>query len=104
MNNCAACPRETGGIGCPCDEEELTAHLTRVTIPEELQARGFRFVFDDSPLSVLSEKPDQGAETMNYTQPWCLHKESEEEWNITRMCDGVEVWLWECNGVRTEER
>lgn len=38
---------------------ELAAHLTRVTIPEELQARGFRFVFDDSPLPVLSEKPDQ---------------------------------------------
>jgi hypothetical protein len=35
---------------------EMAADLTRRLIPRELRERGLRFVFDDSALSVLSEK------------------------------------------------
>jgi hypothetical protein len=35
---------------------ELAADLTRRLIPEKLRERGLRFVFDDSALSVPSEK------------------------------------------------
>ncbi len=40
--------------------EELAASMTQKLIPEDLQRAGFRFVFDTTPLSVLSEKPVQG--------------------------------------------
>jgi hypothetical protein len=43
--------------------EEIAASLTERLVPEDLQRAGFRFVFDTTPLSVLSEKPDQGQDS-----------------------------------------
>jgi len=36
--------------------------------------------------------------------PWCLHKNDENEWEITRICDQTRVYLRDCGGIRTEER
>lgn len=84
---------------------ELAAHLTRVTVPEELQAQGFRFVFDDTPLSVPSEKAAPARRPEPYGFPWCLHKDPRsEEWDVTRYCDQARVMLQECGGIRTDDQ
>lgn len=40
--------------------EEIAASLTERLVPEDLQHAGFHFAFDTTPLSVPSEKSDQG--------------------------------------------
>lgn len=34
--------------------------------------------------------------------PWCLHKEHEEWWDITRIADQARVHLAPCGGIRCE--
>lgn len=36
--------------------------------------------------------------------PWCLHKEHEEWWGVTRFMDQVHVYLASCGGIRCEPR
>jgi hypothetical protein len=57
-----------------------------------------QMVVDD--MARRSREPDR--DYYGYGLSWCLHKEPENEWDITWMCDQFRVFWRECNGIRTE--